>query len=370
MRITRLETFVVDRGSDVCFVFVRLSTDAGLMGVGEATLEWQEKSVVAAVEELGAYLIGEDPFRIELLWERMYRNCAWPGVVRFTAMSGVEHALWDIVGQAVGQPVYNLLGGKVRERIKCYAWPSGADPQSIADSARALVAKGFRALKMDPFEGFMTFTPQELGKSVKMVAAVREAIGWDVDLAVDGHWRLLPMTAIAFAREIEPLKIMFFEEPCPSDNLDTLSELHEKINIPLAVGERYYTKWGFRPLLERQVVSIIQPDLCHVGGILECKKVAAMAEAYHVVVVPHNPNGPISSAVCVQLGACTPNFMMMESSHVDPWRDELVSPPVQITGGYLQVPDRPGLGVELNEQACRLHASQQRSFFWFKEFPW
>ncbi len=278
MKITGIETFVVDRAANVCFVFVRLTTDAGLVGVGEATLEWQEKSVVAAIEELGVYLIGEDPFRIELAWERMYRNCAWPGVVRYTAMSGVEHAMWDIVGKAVGQPVYNLLGGKVRERIKCYAWPQGG-PDQIAESARSLVEQGFKALKMDPFDGFMSFTPHELDASVKRVQRVREAIGWDVDLAVDGHWRLLPMTAIAFAKEIEPLRILFFEEPCPSDNLDTLSELHAKISIPLAVGERYYTKWGFRPLLERQVVSIIQPDVCHVGGILECKKVAAMAEA-------------------------------------------------------------------------------------------
>jgi galactonate dehydratase len=223
---------------------------------------------------------------------------------------------------------------------------------------------------MDPFDGFMSFTPRELDASVQRVQRVREAIGWDVDLAVDGHWRLLPMTAIAFAKEIEPLRILFFEEPCPSDNLDTLSELHAKINIPLAVGERYYTKWGFRPLLERQVVSFIQPDVCHVGGILECKKVAAMAEAQHVVVVPHNPNGPISSAVCAQVGACTPNFMMMESNHVDPWRNEFVTPPVEIVNGYIELSDRPGLGVELDAAACRRHAGEQKSFYWFKQFPW
>lgn len=368
MKITGMETYVVERSSDACFVFVRLNTDAGLSGVGEATLEWQEKSVVAALEELKDYLVGEDPWRIELLWERMYRNCAWPGVVRYTAMSGVEHALWDIVGKAVGQPVYNLLGGKVRERVRCYAWVWGGLSE-IKEVALGQVQKGFKALKMDPFEGFMTFTPQELDAAVRLVAAVREAVGWGVDLAVDGHWRLLPMTAIKFAQEIEPLKILFFEEPCPSDNLDTLSELHAKINIPLAVGERYYTKWGFRPLLERQVVSIIQPDLCHVGGILECKKVAAMAEAYHVVVVPHNPNGPISSAVTAQAGACIPNFMMMESHHVEPWRDELVTPPVQIVDGYIELSDRPGLGVELNVEACRRHSGRQKSFYWFKEFP-
>lgn len=367
MKITRIETFFVDI-TWACWTFLKMETDEGVTGVGECTLESKEETVVGALKDLSRYLIGKDPLLIERHWQEMYRGSPWQGVAQFTAMSGLEQAMWDIAGKVYGQPVYRLLGGPCRDRVRLYTWPTPeADtPTAYAEAAQQAVALGYRALKTDPFgDIFFTGNPAQITSVVERVAAMREAVGWEVEIAVDGHQRLYPQTAIKVARELEPLKLLFFEEPVPTDNLDALAKVAANVQVPLATGERIYTKWGFRPLLERQIVDIIQPDICHVGGILECRKVAAMAEAYDVPIAPHNPNGPVGMAAAMHVAACTPNFLALESTHGRAWQWELLDTPLDIVDGYLQLPTTPGLGVSLNEQALRAHAGQPRDLnFW------
>lgn len=367
MKITRIETFFVDI-QWACWTILKLFTDEGVTGVGECTLESKEETVLGALKDLSRGLLGKDPLLIERNWQEMYRGSPWQGVAQFTAMSGLEHAMWDIAGKVYGQPVYRLLGGPCRESVRLYTWPAPAaeTPNAYADAAREAVALGYRALKTDPFDPiFFTATPAQLQRAVDRVAAMREAVGWEVEIAVDGHQRLYPQTAIKVARELEPLKPLFFEEPVPTDNLDALAKVAEKVTIPLATGERIYTRWGFRPLLERQIVDIIQPDICHVGGLLEARKIAAMAEAYDVPIAPHNPNGPVSLVASVHLAACTPNFLALESTHTRSWQWELLDAPPAIASGQVSLPIRPGLGIELNDAGLEKHRGVPRDLnFW------
>ncbi len=369
MKITRIETFFVDIGWS-CWTLLKLFTDEGVTGVGECTLESKEETVVGALKDLSRALIGQDPLQIERHWQFMYRNSPWQGVAQFTAMSGLEQAMWDIAGKVYGQPVYRLLGGPCRDTVRLYTWPGPTDesPAAYAEAAREAVSHGYRALKTDPFGStFFTASPAEIGRAVARVAAMREAVGWEIEIGVDGHQRLYPQTAIKIARELEPLKLLFFEEPVPSDNLDALAKVAANVNVPLATGERTYTKWGFRPLLERQIVDIIQPDLCHVGGILECRKIAAMAEAYDVPVAPHNPNGPVGMAAAVHLAACTPNFLALESVHTRDWQWELLDAPLEIQNGVVVLPTKPGLGIDLSEAGLRRHAGVPKDAGFWKQ---
>ncbi len=368
MKITRIETFFIDI-TWACWTLLKLYTDEGVTGVGECTLESKEETVVGALKDLSRYLIGQDPLLIEKHWQEMYRGSPWQGVAQFTAMSGLEQAMWDIAGKVYGQPVYRLLGGPCRERVKLYTWPAPVDetPAAYAAAAREAVDLGYRALKTDPFDRiFLTASPSEITQAVARVAAMRDAVGWEVEIGVDGHQRLYPQTAIKIARELEPLKILFFEEPVPSDNLDALAKVAANVRVPLATGERIYTKWGFRPLLERQIVDIIQPDVCHVGGILECRKIAAMAEAYDIPIAPHNPNGPVGMVAAIHVAACTPNFLALESVHTRDWQWELLDAPLQIVDGRIELPTRPGLGIELNEAGLQKHAGVPRDLHFWK----
>ena len=369
MKITRIETFFVDI-KWACWTLLKMYTDEGVTGVGECTLESKEETVIGALKDLSRYIIGKDPLRIQRHWQEMYRGSPWQGVAQFTAMSGLEQAMWDIAGKTYGQPIYNLLGGPCRDRVKLYTWPAPRDesPSAYAEASREAVALGYTALKTDPFDDiFYNASPAQMRKAVARVAAIRDAVGDDVQIAVDGHQRLWPNTAIEAANELEPLKLLFFEEPVPTDNMDALAKVAESVNVPLATGERIYTKWGFRPLLERQLVDIIQPDLCHVGGILECRQVAAMAEAYDVMVAPHNPNGPVSLAAAVHLAACTPNVLAIESTHNRSWMWELVDQPLVVEKGHVELPTAPGLGFDLREDALRARAGVPRDLDWWKQ---
>ena len=369
MKITRIETFFVDIRW-ACWTLLKMYTDEGVTGVGECTLESKEETVIGALKDLSRYLIGKDPLLIERHWQEMYRGSPWQGVAQFTAMSGLEHAMWDIAGKVYGQPVYRLLGGPCRDRVKLYTWPGPKDetPGAYAEAAVEAVELGYRTLKTDPFDDiFYKASPGQMRKAVDRVAAMREAVGPDVEIAIDGHQRMFPQTAIEAADELEPLKILFFEEPVPTDNMEALAKVAAKVSVPLATGERIYTKWGFRPLLERQLVDIIQPDLCHVGGILECRKVAAMAEAYDVLVAPHNPNGPVSLAAAVHMAACTPNLLAIESTHTRSWMWELVDQPLRIVEGQVELPTRPGLGFDLDEEALRKHGGVPRDLNWWRQ---
>jgi galactonate dehydratase len=381
MRITDVQTFLTGtRWRN--FLFVKVSTDEGITGVGEATLEGKEKAVEAAIHQLKRRsVVGANPFNIEEIWMRMYRNEFWHGgPVLLTAMSGIEIACWDIIGKALGQPVYNLLGGRCRDKVLTYAngWYGGErTPENFAQRAKKVIEKGYKALKFDPFgSAGREMSRQEKVKSIDIVAAVRDAVGPDIEIFIEVHGRFSPMTAIEIAKELEPYRPGWYEEPVPPDNHDAMALVAHKINIPVATGERLYTRYGFRRLFELQAASIIQPDILHTGGILETKKIAAMADTYYMTVAPHNPNGPISTAVAVQIDACLTNFYIQEclDDFDVPWKSQLVKGALEIKDGYITIPDRPGIGVELNEEVIREHPHLEDAFFnmwgegWEKDF--
>jgi galactonate dehydratase len=365
MKITDLKTYLVH-----CYrtnwVFVRVDADVGISGVGEATLEMKEKAVEAAVLELKDYLLGKDPRQIERHFHTLYRDSYWrTGPVLMSALSAVEMALWDISAKELGVPVYRLLGGRCHDRVKAYAnaWFAGAKtPEGFAEKAKAAVARGFQALKWDPFgKAYMNVTLKELDEALAVVGAVRDAVGNAVDLLIEGHGRFNVPTACTIARELEPFRPLFFEEPVPPDNLDALADVRAKSRISIAAGERLYHRSQFRELFEKRAADVIQPDVSHAGGLGECKKIAAMAETYQLPFAPHNPSGPIANAATLQLAACTPNFFLLETMATDiPWRKDLTTEDLVFQDGCFEIPDRPGLGLELNEEAFAGHPYQPR----------
>lgn len=346
MKITKLETmFVRPR-----WVFLKMHTDEGLVGYGEPIVEGKARTVVSAVRELESYLIGQDPRRIEHHWQAMYRGAFYRGgPVLTSAISGVEQAMWDILGKSLGVPIYQLLGGACRDGIRIYAHTGGATPEECARNAKAKVEEGFTALKTGLFEATrIVDTPATVVRATEKLAAMREAVGDEIDIGIDFHGRASPAMAIRFAKAFEPYHPMFIEEPCLPENVDTMVTIARSTTIPVATGERLFTKWGFREVLEKQAASILQPDLCHAGGILECKKIAAMAETYYAAIAPHNPLGPIALASCLQLDACIPNFLVQEQVTLG---EGYLKEPFVMKGGYIDLPTKPGLGIELDEEA-------------------
>ncbi len=360
MKITDVKTFIVD-----CyrtnFVFVKLYTDEGLTGVGEGTLEYKENALTGAVLDIREDLIGQDPLNIEKIVYHLYRDSYWRiGAVLQSAISMVEMALWDISGKFYNVPVMNLLGGQVRDEIKIYAnaWFSGAKtPEEFASKAKATVAKGVRALKWDPFgKAYLYMEKREFSAAIDCVAAVREAVGPDVELLIEGHGRFDVATAVKIANAIKPYDPMFFEEPIPPDNLDALAEVHRKSPVPIAAGERIYSQYAFREFLEKGCADFAQLDVSHCGGILALKKMAAMAEVHYVAVAPHNPCGPITNASSLQLAGNIVNYRILETMFTDvSWRRELTSEEVVFRDGYIAIPKKPGLGLDLNERECLKH---------------
>jgi galactonate dehydratase len=347
MKITKLETFLVRPR----WLFLKMHTDMGLVGLGEPILEGRARTVAEAVAELGEYLVGQDPRRIEHHWQAMYRHAFYRGgPILTSALSGVEQAMWDILGQSLGVPVYQLLGGACRDHIRIYIGCGGATPEKAAASARERVQQGFRSLKTGIGHGPVRIvdTMAFVEGVVERFAAMREAVGKEVDLAIDFHGQVSPAMSIRLAQALEPYYPLFIEEPCLPENVDTMVTVARSTSIPIATGERLFTKWGFRPVLEKQAAAIIQPDLCHAGGILEGKKIAAMAETYYAAVAPHNPLGPISLAACLQLDACIPNFLVQEHTTLG---EGYLKEPFQMVDGAVPLPTRPGLGIELDEAA-------------------
>jgi len=346
MKITRLETFFVRPR----WVFLKVHTDEGICGWGEPIVEGWSQTTVAAVEEMGRYLIGKDPRRIEHHWQALYRGGFYRGgPILSSALSGIEQALWDITGKWLGVPVYQLLGGRVRDRIRVYAHVGGEDLDAYAESARNRIAQGFTALKTCPF-GAAEFleTPDFVDRAAARIAALREAVGDGIDIAVDCHGRLSPPLAVRVARALEPFNLLFLEEPCLPENVDAMAAVSRSTSIPIATGERLFTKWGFREVLEKRAAVVLQPDLSHAGGILEVRKIAAMAEAYYAAIAPHCPLGPIALAACLQVDACTPNFLCQEQATLG---EGYLKNPFQIRNGYIEVPTAPGLGIEVDEDA-------------------
>jgi galactonate dehydratase len=333
-------------------VYVKVSTDEGITGWGESTCG--PLTVANMVEEIGATLVGKDPHRIEEHWQQLYHlyHNVRGGVIQMAAISGIEIALWDIKGKAFGQPVYQLLGGPMRDRIWTYGRFDGETPQAAVDHALSETARGLTALKGDPFGHTGIFPSAESeADAIAKVKAVREAVGPNVELLVECHGRLSPSAAIRFANAIEEFRPYVFEEPVPPQNVEAMAKVAAATSVPLATGERLYTKWDFVELLQRQVVSLVQPDICHTGGISEVKKVAAMAEAFYVGIQPHNPYGPINTMAALQVDACTANFMIQEGGHAPWFKDVVIGDFPKQRDGYFDVPVGPGIGIAMDEEA-------------------
>lgn len=358
IKITDIKTYLVGLGSRN-LLFVKVETDQGIHGIGEAYSCGPDEATVATINDFKRWLVGQDPRNIEHLWAVMHNFTRFPGgLVVNAAISGIEHALWDIHGKAAGLPVYRLLGGKCRDKIRVYQGARGDDPKTVAEHAKTLVQKyGYTAVKMSPHMPNGNARPynQVLRMAEQRVAAVRQALGADIDIGVDVHAKFFEVArAVRLAKAIEPYTPMWLEEPIRPENVAAMTKLAAHVNIPLASGECNYTKHEFCTLLAAQALDIVQPDVCLCGGLLEMKKIAAMAEANYVVVAPHNPMGPLATAVNVHFAACTPNFFILEYNPDDEApRKDLLKEPLLVKDGYIAVSDKPGFGVELNEEAFR-----------------
>lgn len=357
MKIVGLKTFVANV-SRTNFVFVKLYTDEGIDGVGEATLEWKTKTIVAALEDLERVVVGRDPFATDALVDELHRDSYWrTGAVFRTALGAIEAAMLDIKGKALNVPVFELIGGKFRDRVDCYAnhWFYGAStPEQYAANAANAVALGYRALKWDPFDtADLEMSPRQRRRTIEIVEAVRSAVGPDVRLMLDVHGRLNVPTAIAMCRELARFDLAWIEEPTPPESIDALADVRARSPVPIAAGERWFEPGRFIEALARKAVDIVQPDVSHAGGIAETKRIAHLAHAHMIPVAPHNPVGPVMNAMTLHLSVAIPNFSVFETVAVDvPWRKELVRETLRFDDGALLAPTAPGLGVELIEEAC------------------
>jgi len=342
IRITRLETFLVQPR----WLFLKVHTDAGLVGLGEPITEGRPRTCAAAIEEIAPYLVGQDARRVVHHWQAIYRHAFYRGgPILTSALSGIDQALWDIKGKALGVPVYELLGGPTRERVRVYA--HARTPEAVREKK----AQGFTAFKTGPFKdrpARFVEPPSFVRRVGEKFAELREVAGPDADIGIDFHGAISPATAKLLIRELEPFQPMFVEEPVQCQNVDAMAEIARGTHLPIATGERIFTKWGFREILEKGAAVILQPDLCHAGGITECRLIAGMAEAYYASIAPHNPLGPISLAAGVQLAASIPNFLCQEQVSLG---EGYLKRPFVVKEGYLELPTGPGLGIELDEDA-------------------
>ncbi len=369
MKIVDFEVFVAGAAWRN-LVFIRLKTDEGISGCAEATCHNKTRALLGYLEEVkNRYVIGTDPFDTEDLFSRMYRlDYSFAAGVHGTAISAVEIACWDIVGKALGQPVWRLLGGKCRQSVPAYAngwYTTERDPKLFAEKAREVVAKGYRALKFDPFGGGgLELSRAERYRTIGLVEAVRDAVGPEVEIFIEAHGRMSPATSIAMARELERFEPAWYEEPVPPEDIEALVTVKNRIGIPVATGERAYTRYGFLPLIERRAADILQPDVIHAGGFLETKKIAAMAEPCYMMVAPHNSAGPGCTAASVHLAVCTPNFKIQEcfDDFSEPWLKEAVRGVPEVKDGAFALPERPGLGIELDEDIIRQHPPREGFF--------
>ncbi|WP_428647007.1 galactonate dehydratase [Roseibium sp.] len=361
MKITKLTTYIVPPR----WLFLKIETDEGVSGWGEPIVEGRALATEAAVHELSDYLVGKDPFLIEDHWTVLYRGGFYRGgAIHMSALAGIDQALWDIKGKALGQPVHALLGGRLRDSIKVYSWVGGDRPSDVAAKARDMVARGFKAVKMNGCEEMQFLDSNaRVDAAVETIAAVREAVGPDIGIGVDFHGRVHRPMAKVLAKELEPYRLMFIEEPVLSENREALREIANHAATPIALGERLYSRWDFKQVLADGFVDIIQPDLSHAGGITECRKIAAMAEAYDIGLAPHCPLGPIALAACLQIDAVSYNAVIQEQSlgiHYNKSNDLLdyISNPevFAFSDGFVAIPEGPGLGIDVNEDYVREQA--------------
>ncbi len=355
MRITEVEPILVAPS----WVFVKISTDAGIVGWGEA-LGDKAVTVFTAVTELSRYLVGQNPLRIEHHWQAMYRGAFWRGgPILNAAISGVDIALWDILGKALGQPIWQIMGGRCRDSVRLYLSPGGRTPEQMGQRAASAVERGFTALKWCPTasQAVPVLTGAEGARDAEaQVAAVREAVGDTVDILLDFHGQLSPAMAVVYAKAVEPYRPMFIEEPVLPEHARELPRIAQATLVPIATGERVFTKYGFRPILAAGGVAMLQPDLGACGGLTEARKIAAMADAYGVGIGPHNAYGPILTMAALHLDMSIPNFVVQEHQEQTSMGQGIFVEPLRSEGGRVAPPDGPGLGVEIDENAVRSRA--------------
>jgi len=370
VKITGLKTFFLGSGWRN-LILLRLETDQpGLYGIGEATVQWGDEGMLGYLASLEKrYLLGHDPRDIESLWERVYRNEYWRrDFFVCSALGGVEMACWDILGKSLGVPVWRLLGGKCRDVIPAYAngwYQVERTPDAIARKAEAVIAMGYRALKIDPFgTGSYEMTEQEKRRSMDIVAAVRATIGPEAEIFIEMHGRFAAHTAIDLAHRLAPFRPGWFEEPVPPENTHALVDVRRAVaplGIPVAAGERLFTRFLFLDVFRERAVDIIQPDVCHAGGLAETRKIAAMAEAHYMPVAPHNACSPVGTMASIHLAVATPNFKIQETfdDMVEPWvRDAIIGRPL-VQDGNFSLPEKPGLGVDLDEAVIAAHLPKE-----------
>lgn len=364
MKITDIQTIFVDR-----YLFVQVHTDAGITGLGESGAWGYLEASAQAVETFKRYLIGQDPLRIEHHWQYLYRWSHFRGAAIMGGLSAIDIALWDIAGKYFGVPCYQLLGGKCRNKARVYYHVFGRTTEQLVQGCLDAKAKGFTAVgHLTPFLDeprdipFFKTHVSKIRDAVDSVRRYREAVGDEVDLCIEIHRRLTPAEAIVLARGIEPYHPFFYEDPILPDNFDAMALVAENIHIPIATGERLHTIYEFEALLRRGAVQYVRPDVCMAGGLTHTKKIAALAEAHHVGVVPHNPLSPVSTAACLQLAACIPNFALQEypRGEQEPPKSEIVKASLRVEEGFLIIPDAPGIGIELAEDAAERYPYRPR----------
>jgi galactonate dehydratase len=373
MKIADIKTVVVNAEMRN-WVFTKVETDVpGLFGWGEASLEWKTRSLLGTIEDMTQMVLGEDPRNIEHIYQKMYRQSFWRmGVIGMSAISSIEQALWDIAGKDLGVPVHRLLGGKVRDKVRMYTHLGGGNMKAVYETfeveplielAQQCVANGYTAIKVvfvpysEPLEG-----PATVKRFANMFGKLREAMGDQIDIMVDFHGRTYPGMAIQYINAIEEYRPYFCEEPVPPENVPALLEVRQSTRVPIATGERLVSRHQFREVFEQRACHVIQPDLCHCGGLLEAKKIAAMAEMYQMGVAPHNPLGPVANAAALHFALSTPNFLIQEDMLTDvPWRWDVVKSDLQTKDGYWLPCETPGLGIEVDEKAAAKHPFKQEA---------
>src|SRR5262245_34046368 len=349
-RIERLETMLWNR-----WLLVRIYCEDGTVGIGEGGVHGWQRPTQTMLEVMSAYLRGQDPHRIEHHYQFLYRSSHFMGAVVQGALSAIDIALWDIKGKRLGVPIYDLMGGKTRDKVRCYVHVHGDTIEKLAQDAALKTRQGFTAVRFAPWARDFYLHKSHTAwaeEAVRRVGAVREAVGPDIDLCVELHRQMNPAESIALGRRLEQFRLFFYEDPMLPDSPARMGDVQERCALPIATGERFTTIFEFQQLLENKGCAYVRPDLCLCGGLTGCKKVAAMAEAQHVKAIPHNPLSPVSNGACVQLDACIPNFALQEyTGESEPPKSELLQQPLRLEDGYLIVPEGPGLGIALNDAA-------------------
>jgi galactonate dehydratase len=367
MKIVAIETYIAGNPWKN-WLFAKVLTDEGIYGIGEGTVNYFARTVETAIHELKPLILGLDPFQVEIITQRLVRDVYTEGgQVHMCAVAAVEIACWDIVGKATGQPIYNLWGGRCHEKLRAYAngWYRGPrTPESFGEKAKEVVRRGYTALKFDPFgDNWRMSSREDFDLAIDIIRAVREAVGERVDILVEGHCRFNVATALQYAEAMAPSRPAWFEEPVPHTNIAAMVEVARRSPVPIATGESLSNKHQFAELAKHDAVSIYQPEPLNLGGIFAARKIADMLDAHYGMVAPHSAQGPVCSAACAQLNASIPNFYLHEifDEFNEPWEKEIVVNGVEVKDGYIEVSDRPGLGIDLNIEEIRKHPYQQEN---------